>query len=90
MPNKLIGQRFKVDDRVKRKMTAVRSNKYTLKEGSVTEALTKKINLVLNNTITKFYGMIKGHLNTLNMVLNLSSKVFLVLYFFFGCFKFFV
>ena len=50
MPNKLIGQRFKVDDRVKRKMTAVRSNKYTLKEGSITEALTR-----VNKVGTKQY-----------------------------------
>ncbi len=50
MPNKLIGQRFKVDDRVKRKMTAVRSNRYTLKEGSVTEALTR-----VNKVGTKQY-----------------------------------
>ena len=50
MPNPLVGQRFKVDDRVRRKYTAVLSNKYELKGGSVTEALTR-----VNKVGTKQY-----------------------------------
>ena len=41
MPNALIGQRFKLDDRVIRKFTTGFSNKYKIKRGSITEALTR-------------------------------------------------
>ena len=41
MPNPLIGQRFNLDDRVIRKFTTGFSNKFKIKRGSVTEALTR-------------------------------------------------
>ena len=39
MPNKLIGQRFKVDDRVTRKNYSVIANKYQKKYGNITETI---------------------------------------------------
>jgi len=41
MPNALIGQRFNIDDRVIRKFTTGFPNKFKIKKGSITEALTK-------------------------------------------------
>ena len=41
MPNALIGQRFNIDDRVIRKFTTGFPNKFKIKRGSITEALTK-------------------------------------------------
>ena len=41
MPNALIGQRFNLDDRVIRKFTTGFSNKYKIKRGNITEALTR-------------------------------------------------
>jgi hypothetical protein len=41
MPNTLIGQRFNIDDRVIRKFTTGFPNKFKIKQGSITEALTK-------------------------------------------------
>jgi len=41
MPNPLIGQRFNLDDRVIRKFTTGFPNKFKIKQGSITEALTK-------------------------------------------------
>ena len=41
MPNALIGQRFNLDDRVIRKFTTGFPNKFKIKQGSITEALTK-------------------------------------------------
>ena len=41
MPNPLVGQRFNVDDRVIRKNSSVLRNRFKLKEGSVTETLTR-------------------------------------------------
>jgi len=41
MPNTLIGQRFNIDDRVIRKFTKGFPNKFKIKQGSITEALTK-------------------------------------------------
>ena len=41
MPNTLIGQRFNIDDRVIRKFTTGFPNKFKIKQGSTTEALTK-------------------------------------------------
>ena len=50
MPNALIGQRFNLDDRVIRKFTTGFSNKFKIKRGSVTEALTR-----VNKVGTKQY-----------------------------------
>ncbi len=50
MPNPLVGQRFKVDDRVIRKNSTVFSNSFKLKAGSVTETLTR-----VNKVGTKQY-----------------------------------
>jgi len=41
MPNALIGQRFNLNDRVIRKFTTGFPNKFKIKRGSITEALTK-------------------------------------------------
>ena len=41
MPNSLVGQRFKVDDRVTRASSAVLQNRFPKKYGNVTEALKK-------------------------------------------------
>ena len=41
MPNALIGQRFNLDDRVIRKFTTGFPNKFKIKRGSITEAITK-------------------------------------------------
>ena len=50
MPNPLVGQRFKVDDRVIRKFTTGFPNKFKIKGGNVTEALTR-----VNKVGTKQY-----------------------------------
>ena len=39
MPNPLVGQRFKVNDRVVRKNYSVIANKYQKKYGSITETI---------------------------------------------------
>jgi hypothetical protein len=41
MPNPLVGQRFKVDDRVTRKCSSVLQNRFSKKYGNVTETIEK-------------------------------------------------
>ena len=50
MPNKLIGQRFQINDRVSRKNYSVVANTYQKKYGNITEAIEKK-----NSAGTKMY-----------------------------------
>ena len=50
MPNKLIGQRFQINDRVSRKNYSVIANTYQKKYGNITEAIEKK-----NSAGTKMY-----------------------------------
>ena len=42
MPNKLIGQRFQINDRVSRKNYSVIANTYQKKYGNITEAIEKE------------------------------------------------
>ena len=42
MPNKLIGQRFQINDRVSRKNYSVIANKYKKKYGNITETIERK------------------------------------------------
>jgi len=42
MPNKLIGQRFQINDRVSRKNYSVIANTYQKKYGNITEAIERK------------------------------------------------
>lgn len=42
MPNKLIGQRFQINDRVFRKNYSVIANTYKKKYGNITEAIERK------------------------------------------------
>ena len=42
MPNKLIGQRFLINDRVSRKNYSVIANTYKKKYGNITEAIERK------------------------------------------------
>ena len=42
MPNKLIGQRFQINDRVSRKNYSVIANTYKKKYGNITEAIERK------------------------------------------------
>ena len=42
MPNKLIGQRFQINDRVSRKNYSVIANTYKKKYGNITETIERK------------------------------------------------
>ena len=42
MPNKLIGQRFQINDRVSRKNYSVIANTYQKKYGNITETIERK------------------------------------------------
>ena len=42
MPNKLIGQRFQINDRVSRKNYSVVANTYKKKYGNITETIERK------------------------------------------------
>ena len=50
MPNKLIGQRFQINDRVSRKNYSVIANTYKKKYGNITEMIERK-----NSVGTKMY-----------------------------------
>jgi len=50
MPNKLIGQRFQINDRVSRKNYSAIANTYTKKYGNITEMIERK-----NSVGTKMY-----------------------------------
>jgi len=50
MPNKLIGQRFQINDRVSRKNYSVIANTYQKKYGNITEAIERK-----NSAGTRMY-----------------------------------
>ena len=43
MPNNLIGQRFKVNERVTRKNYSVIANKYSKRYGNITEIIEREI-----------------------------------------------
>ena len=50
MPNKLIGQRFQINDRVSRKNYSVVANTYKKKYGNITEMIERK-----NSVGTRMY-----------------------------------
>ena len=50
MPNPLVGQRFKVDDRVTRKCSSVLQNRFSKKYGNITEMIERK-----NSVGTRMY-----------------------------------
>ena len=51
MPNKLIGQRFQINDRVSRKNYSVIANTYQKKYGNITETIERK-----NSAGSKLYN----------------------------------
>ena len=50
MPNSLVGQRFKVDDRVSRKNSSILQNRFSKKYGNITETIERA-----NSSGTKMY-----------------------------------
>ena len=83
MPNKLIGQRFQINDRVSRKNYSVIANTYQKKYGNITEMIERKNSVGTRMYYYKVFGRIKDHLNMPNIALILSSKVFLFAFKFF-------